>query len=171
MNKYEFFKDFAGPLSSTFAATVAAWIAWTITKRQADSAALQASIAMDKLKFDTMAEREKIVKSAEQIIILALNAPQNGPFPYLEMNECALDIRRGRLYFRNETNTYLDGIIDLALSVGNADMMARTPQQTREEEEKLIKKQIDLRGAVNRELGHIMTRMSPELALGLLTNK
>jgi len=67
MDAYQFFKDFAGPASTTIAAIAAGFITWKFqsaqvetAKRQSETARMAAETARNKLKFDLFAERHRL---------------------------------------------------------------------------------------------------------------
>ncbi len=77
---YSLLRDFAGPLATVFAATVAALITFHFNKRQTiiaaaqrDIAASQRDIAKDKLKVDLFKERYAIYSAAKTLIDSAAN--------------------------------------------------------------------------------------------------
>jgi hypothetical protein len=61
-------KDFAAPVATIFAASVAAWIALRLGKGQVAIARSQADIARDKLKFDLFEMRYDIYSKLKELI-------------------------------------------------------------------------------------------------------
>lgn len=61
-------KDFAGPVATIFAASVAAYIALRLGSGQAAIAKSQAAIARDKLKFDLFEMRYEIYSKVKELI-------------------------------------------------------------------------------------------------------
>lgn len=61
-------KDFAAPVATIFAASVAAWIALRLGKGQVAIARSQADIARDKLKFDLFEMRYDIYEKVKELI-------------------------------------------------------------------------------------------------------
>jgi len=61
-------KDFAGPVATIFAASVAAFIALRLGSGQAAIAKSQAAIARDKLKFDLFEMRYDIYSKVKELI-------------------------------------------------------------------------------------------------------
>jgi hypothetical protein len=65
---YAFFKDFAGPIATTVAAAVAAWINFYFNRMQVRITATQADIALEKLKLDLFDKRYVIYSAAKHLI-------------------------------------------------------------------------------------------------------
>jgi len=65
---YEFFKDFASPIATLIAATVAAFVTITFARTQAQIAQSQRDIALDKLKFDLLQRRYEIYQAAKELL-------------------------------------------------------------------------------------------------------
>src|SRR5216683_4525869 len=79
LGTYQFWRDFAGPLATTFAAAIVARISYRFGKVQADIAQQQAStarqqrnIALDNLRYKFFDKRYAIYDSAKQLVRLAL---------------------------------------------------------------------------------------------------
>lgn len=64
---YQFFKDFAGPLSTAMAAVAAALVTGLFAYRQAKTAELQAEIALDKLKYETFEKRYDVLDACREL--------------------------------------------------------------------------------------------------------
>jgi hypothetical protein len=65
---YEFFKDFAGPIATLVAASVATFITIAFARAQARIAQSQRDIALDKLKFDLLQRRYEIYQAAKELL-------------------------------------------------------------------------------------------------------
>ena len=63
---YEILKDFAGPVVTLIAASVAGTITFVLARIQARIAKSQRDIALDKLKFDLFQKRYEIYEASKQ---------------------------------------------------------------------------------------------------------
>lgn len=82
MSAYEFFKDFAGPLSTATAALAAAFVTGLFAYRQARTAELQAGIALDKLKYETFETRHDVLDACRDLYAFCENSVRS---------ECIID--------------------------------------------------------------------------------
>lgn len=112
MTLYEFFKDFAGPVSTASAAIAAATVAGIFASRQAKTAELQAKIALEKLKYETMGDRLAIIESVGNLIQVAVGSSSNHLADGAKMQQHIREIQLSRFYFRPEVVIYLDDIIE-----------------------------------------------------------
>lgn len=68
MTFYEFAKDFAGPIATVCAAAAAVFVTVRFNQKQTQISETQKNIALDKLKWDSHAERYKIYSQAMELI-------------------------------------------------------------------------------------------------------
>ena len=109
----EFFKDFASPIATIFAASVAAIITYYFGRAQARIAQSQRDIALDKLKHDLFNNRNEIYQTAKKLLEtipfiddLKHSNPTNVRAAYIKLDE-------GRFYFSPEICAVLNDIHDL----------------------------------------------------------
>lgn len=76
MSAYEFFKDFAGPIATVTAASVAAAVTTIFAIKQARFAEQQAKIAQNKLKIDTFEIRYSAYRATIEVAEAALHDKQ-----------------------------------------------------------------------------------------------
>jgi hypothetical protein len=107
---YGFFKDFASPIVTFFAATVAGVITFTFARIQARIATSQRDIALDKLKNDLFQRRYDIYAATKELLELipmihSIRDSQPGKIRslYVKMDEA-------RFYFPPDIIKLLDGI-------------------------------------------------------------
>jgi hypothetical protein len=72
---YSVLKDFAGPVATIFAATVAACVAAYFARQQWKTAQQQADTAMDQLRFNLFEKRYAVYDAIRQLMALTVNQP------------------------------------------------------------------------------------------------
>jgi hypothetical protein len=109
---YDILKDFAGPLATTFAATVAAIITFYFNRRQTQIATAQRDIAVDKLKVDVFERRYEIYDAAKSLIETVTRELDFPKLDSMKIRSLYIKIDEGRFFFPSETVQFLREITE-----------------------------------------------------------
>lgn len=105
-------KDFAGPLATVIASTVAALFAGAqicVARAQQDIAKSQAEIALDKLKFDLFEKRYEIYTTTKKLIEhISGSSLDNTNAKFIR--ECYVKMDESRFFFPQDIIEHLDQI-------------------------------------------------------------
>jgi len=109
---YQFFKDFAGPLSTAMAAVAAALVTGLFAYRQAKTAELQAEIALDKLKYETFETRHDVLDACRDLLSYCNGCVQRSVMiDAAEISDYAQRINMGKFYFGRQVCRLLDAYV------------------------------------------------------------
>jgi hypothetical protein len=92
-------KDFAGPVATIFAASVAAYIALRLSKGQLAIAQSQTAIARDKLKFDLFELRYDIYAKLKELIGYAQTTHDYEKIEHMRVRELYVKLDEARFFF------------------------------------------------------------------------
>jgi hypothetical protein len=132
---YDFFKDFAGPMATVFAAAVAAIITFCFNRQQARIAATQRDIANDKLKADVFDRWYAIIDAAKELIAYAFAHSDFKKLDSTKVRALRVTIDEARFFFDRDIRSFLKEIDDAAeaLFLGLADRETIGPRRDRDE--------------------------------------
>jgi len=77
---YHVLKDFAGPVATIIAATVAVFVTWRLGRGQRKIAEQQAATALDQLRYNLFEKRYEIYKDMQDLIRLLVNEADKADF-------------------------------------------------------------------------------------------
>ncbi|MDO9428473.1 MAG: hypothetical protein Q7T93_16775 [Methylobacterium sp.] len=107
MTAYEFFKDFAGPIATVIAATVAAGVTAAFAYRQVITAEQQSETARNKLRADTFKMRFDVYSAAVEVCRIALYRWPLDLNNRKELNLLSAKVLEGEFMFSRENFQYL----------------------------------------------------------------
>ncbi len=107
---YELFRDFASPIATIIAASVAGGITYAFAKRQAGIAASQRDIALDKLKFDLFDARYEIYEAAKSLIEHVSFVTELEKTDTTKIRALYVKLDEARFYFPPDIRAILDEI-------------------------------------------------------------
>jgi len=109
---YQFAKDFASPIVTLIAATIAGIITFTFARVQARIAGSQRDIALDKLKFDLFRNRYEIYEAAKALLEYVPFITDIDKSDASKIRSLYVKIDEARFYFPSDIRTVLDEIHD-----------------------------------------------------------
>ena len=167
MTLVEFAKDFAGPAATTTAAIVAASIAGYYARQQARTARLQATIALDKLKYDTFERRLAVLTATRELMKLVVNV-RPGEMPDVsKMWELRRTIETAKYLFSDKVNKYLDELVEACFDTPNYTPETAGRVLEGEERESLINRGKAMKKVVG-ESSRLPKILEDELSLNFL---
>jgi hypothetical protein len=104
---YHVLKDFAGPVATIIAATVAVFFTWRIGRGQLQIARRQADTALDQLRYNLFEKRYAIYEAARRAIAIAFAKRDDDKMPE-ELNELFLRFEESRFFFLPDICLFLE---------------------------------------------------------------
>jgi hypothetical protein len=96
---YDIIKDFASPLVTLIAASIAGLITFTFARLQVRVAKSQRDIALDKLKFDLFQKRYEIYISAKKLLVHMLGVTGTDNVDHDSIRDWFVTLDESRFYF------------------------------------------------------------------------
>jgi hypothetical protein len=107
---YEFFKDFAGTIATTFAAVVAAGITYFFNRAQTRLAETQADVAIEKLNLDLFEKRYALYCSAKQLIEYLVLQHEFEKVDHMKIKSFYVTLDEGRFFLPDAVRKFLDDL-------------------------------------------------------------
>lgn len=169
MSLYAFFKDFAGPVATSFAAITAAIVTATFAYRQWKTSHIQAEIALDKLKFDVYEDRMKVLEATRSLVRLAMNVRPSDMPDLAEMQKQRRIIEDGRFLFSTSIRKHLTRLIDLSYDVIDINPGARAEPMTSVRREQMAIRMAAMKEVI-REMPRLPEMLENDIAPNFLRN-
>jgi hypothetical protein len=108
LTAYAFFKDFAGVMATTLAATVAAAITYYFNRAQARIASTQADVAIERLKLDLFEKRYAIYSSAKQLVEYLVLQNDFNKVDHMKVRSFYVTLDEGRFFLPDNVRKVLN---------------------------------------------------------------
>ncbi|WP_232628879.1 hypothetical protein [Methylobacterium sp. Leaf118] len=173
MSVYCFFKDFAGPISTTLAAAAAASITYIFARKQARTAEIQAKIALEKLKYDTLSQRLDVVDAVEEMIAASINTSDGQLADTQKLILIRARVKRASFYFPPEVIVYLSNIVNKCFDAAQYQPTKPIAERRAWDEgnrasyEAEIKERLEARRYLSKEGNKIPELLRPHIAVDL----